>query len=212
MNIARIVYLVKKDLNVFKRYYIGISLLMLAVSMLIIVANTNMIRIFSASGSSIAIVAIYTFMIERKTLSAWSHIASLPIDRKEMNTARFLSVLLISTTNLILWVLCYHSILYFVIDRPEHTASISVVVFAFMNMLIYLALYFICYYRVNNIAIMLVYIIPVLLLNFMNPGETSFSEYIINDDRRFWIFCSCSLGVFIGSYVYSNHYFKSKAL
>lgn len=212
MNIARIGYLVKKDLNVFKVYYISITLLMLAVSMFIIVANTNMIRIFAGSGSSIAIIAIYTFMLERKTASAWTHIASLPVTRTEMNTARFISVLLISTTNLILWALSYHSLLYFVIESFEHSASISVIVFAFMNILIYLALYFIFYYRVNNIVIMIVYIIPVLAINFMNPSETSFSEYIIEDGYRFGVFCTCSLLLFIGSYVYSNYYFKYKAL
>ncbi len=212
MNSARIAYLVKKDLTVFNLYFISISLLMLVVSMFIIVANTNMIQIFAGSGSSIAIIAIYTFMLERKTASAWAHIASLPVTRAEINTARYISVLLISATNLILWVLSYHAILYFAIESPEHTASVSVIVFAFMNMLIYLGVYFIFYYRVNNIAIMLVYIIPVLVLNFMNPGETSFSEYIVNDGFRFWVFCSCSLLLFIGSYVYSNHYFKNKAL
>jgi len=212
MKSARIAYLVKKDLNVFSLYFISISLLMLVVSMFIIVANTNMVQIFASSGSSIAIIAIYTFMLERKTESAWAHIASLPVTRAEINTARYISVLLISATNLILWVLSYHAILYFAIESPEHTASVSVIVFAFMNMLIYLGVYFIFYYRVNNIAIMLVYIIPVLVLNFMNPGETSFSEYIVNDGFRFWVFCSCSLLLFIGSYVYSNHYFKNKAL
>jgi len=212
MNITRIAYLVKKDLNVFKVYFIGISLLMLAVFMFIIVANTNMLRIFSGSGSTIAIVTIYTFMLERKTASSWMYIASLPVTRIEMNTARFITVLLVSTLNLILWVLSYHSILYFFIESSEHIASISVIAFVFMNMLIYLAFYFMFYYRVNNIAIMLVYIIPVLAINFMDPSETSFAEYIIEDGYRFVVFCSCSLLLFIGSYVYSNHYFKYKAL
>lgn len=212
MNIAAATSLIKKDLNVFKAYFISISVLMLIVSMLIIVANTNMVRIFAGSGSSIAIIAIYTFMLERKNASSWTHIASLPVTRIEMNTARFLTVLLVSTANLIIWIFAYHSILYFVIEKPQHTASISIIVFAFMNILIYMALYFIFYYRLNNIAIMIVYIIPALAINFIDPSDSSFAEYIIGDSYIFGLFCSCSTLLFIGAYLYSNYYFKNKEL
>jgi len=212
MNIATISSLIKKDLKVFKVYFISISVLMLIVSMLIIVANTNMIRIFAGSGSSIAIITIYTFMLERKNRSAWAHISSLPVSRIEMNTARFLTVLLVSSVNLMIWVLAYHSILYFVIEKPQHAASMSIIAFAFMNILIYLALYFIFYYRVNNVAIMIVYIIPALAINFINPSDSSFAEYIVGDSYRFGLFCCCSILLFIGAYFNSNYYFKKKEL
>ncbi|PCI31469.1 MAG: hypothetical protein COB60_11595 [Flavobacteriaceae bacterium] len=212
MNIATITHLIKKDLNVFKVYYISISVLMLIVSMLVVVANTNMLRIFAGSGSSIAIIAIYTFMLERKNGSAWFHIASLPVTRIEINTARFLTVLLISVVNLIIWIIAYHSILYFVIESTEHTASIAIIVYAFMNILIYLALYFIFYYRVNNIVIMMVYIIPVLAINFIDPSDSSFAEFIIGDSYRFGLFCGFSILLFTGAYLYSNYYFKNKEL
>ncbi len=212
MNSTTIIRLVKKDLNVFKANFISISVLMLIVSMLIIVANTNMLRIFSGSGSSIAILVIYTFMIERKNTSAWANIASLPVSRIEINTARFLTVLLISIVNLMIWVLVYHCILYFVIERPQHAATVSIVVFTFMNILIYLALYFIFYYRVNNIVIMIVYIIPAIAVNFINPSNSSFAEYIIEDGNRFVLFCSGSILLFIGAYLYSNYYFKHKEI
>ncbi len=212
MNWNMISKLIISDLRVYRWSFVLLSFVMLVIGMFTIFVNTNTVGMFTGSGSSIAMVAMAAYMSEIKTKSAWIHTLSLPITRKDMVTARFLTMLLVSAVNLGLWLLAFYLLAGVV--KPESTALIGSreILYTWVHILFRIALYFFVFYRFNVIVIVAVYLLPTVLYSVFSPKATPMSDLVLDDFNLFltWIFGSLIL--LIASYYSALSYLKKKDL
>ncbi|MCE7993006.1 MAG: hypothetical protein HEP71_13545 [Roseivirga sp.] len=208
MSYNMIFKLMVRDLSVYRLSFLLISFLMLAVGMVTIFINTNTVGMFTSSGSSISTVVMAAYMSELKTRSTWIHTASLPITKKAMVTARFLTSVLICALNLLLWFLAFNLLS----GSATPAIGAEVILFTWVQVLFQLALYFFVFYRFNMIVVMGVYLLPTVLWAVFSPKATPMSDLVIGNFQVFLIWILVSLGLFIASYFSAISYLKKKDL
>jgi hypothetical protein len=180
--------------------------------MFTIFINTQIVRIFAGSGGMITMIVISAYMKERKNESAWIHMASLPVTRKAMNTARFITALLVCALNLLVWLISYNIIVTFARVEPAYITSFTIIGYFWFSMLIHLAMYFFVYYSFNNIVVIAMYFIPMLAISFLHPEGLTVGEYIMDGGYRIIEYGLWCTGLFICSYLVSTYYFTKKNL
>lgn len=206
MNYNMIFKLMVRDLSVYRLSFLLISFLMLAVGMVTIFVNTNTVGMFTSSGSSISMVVMAAYMVELKTRSAWIHTASLPVTKRAMVTARFLTSLLVCAVNLLLWFLAFNLLS----GSATPALGAEVILFTWIQVLFQLALYFFVFYRFNMIVVMGVYLLPTVLWAMFSPKATPMSDVVIGDFQIFLIWVLASLGLLVASYFSALSYLKKK--
>ncbi len=212
MNWNMILKLIARDLRVYRWSFVLLSALMLAIGMLTIFVNTNTVGMFTSSSSSIAMVAIAAFMSELKTKSAWIHTLSLPVTKKDMVTARFMSTLLISALNLVLWLIAFN--LLAEVINPGYGALIGPreILYTWVQILFRIALYFFVFYRFNIIVIVAVYLLPTVLYAIFSPKATPMSDLVLDDFNLFLTWILGSVVLLGASYYSALSYLKKKDL
>lgn len=212
MNWNMILRLMISDLRVYRWSFALLSFVMLAIGMFTIFVNTNTVGMFTGSGSSMAMVAMAAYMLELKTKSAWIHTLSLPVTRKDMLTARFLSTLLVSAINLGIWLLAFY--LLSGVVKPEATALIGPreILYTWVHILFRIALFFFVFYRFNVIVIVAVYLLPTVLYTIFSPKATPMSDLVLDDFNLFLVWILGSMVLLVASYYSAMSYLRKKDL
>lgn len=213
MNWQLIFKLIKKDFIVYRNFILGLSAFNLLVGMLTIFINTNRSSIFISSiGGVMSMVVIASFILETQKGKIWVHNMSLPIRRKDFFVARFLNALLISLINFLIWVAAYTILLNMISPGSEHVLTPQIILYAWMNLLLQLGLFFFVFYRFKIVVIMIVFIFPTILIGLLVPKGKTVAMILMEKPIFFISWCLISLGVYILSYFINLAYFNKKAL
>ncbi|GAB5527695.1 MAG: hypothetical protein Roseis2KO_55670 [Roseivirga sp.] len=212
MNGDMIFKLILRDLRVYRWSFLLLSAIMLIIGMLTIFVNTNTVGMFTSSGSSIAMVAMAAYMSELKTKSAWMHTLSLPVTRKDMVTARFLSTLLVSAINLAIWLLAFCLLAGMIKPGADALIGPIEILYTWVHILFRIALYFFVFYRFNIIVIVSVYLLPTVLYAIFSPKATPMSDLVLDDANLFLIWILGSIVLLVASYFSALSYLKKKDL
>lgn len=210
MNIQMNLKLISRDFSVYRTRIIGVSLVALLMGMFIIFINTNLSGIFSSGITFfIIITVIVPFLPELKNKSVRVHTASLPVTRKNMVIARFLISLCIVTLNLLIWIIAYNLLLKILHADPKHALNTNMIILAWMNLLIGLALFYFAYFRFSYIVAIGFYL---FLMIFPQLFQTILrtAGYVLEDFNQPLGLSIMAMSLFIFSFLFSIIHFRKK--
>lgn len=212
MNSPMIINLIKRDFNAYRNRILGVSLLSLLIGMFMIFVNTNLDRMFAGSSSVIFAIILIAFIPELQNRSVWMQTASLPVTRRAMVVARFLSSVLIVSLNLLVWVGTYGALMVVLDADPQFGLSSSTVLLVWMNLLFSMALFYLVYFRLSFMWAMGVYlllmILPQVVQTIMNK---EYNIYIEDIDQPLSV-SVVTLSLFIICFLSSMSYFARRDL
>lgn len=213
MNTQIILKLVSRDFRVYRTRILGVSLMALIMGMFMIFINTNLSRMFTSGVSSFIILTIIIpFLPELKNNAVRNHTASLPVTRKDMVIARFLISIAIITINLLIHIIIYHLLLKILQADPKHVLSINMIAFAWMNLLIGLALFYFAYFRFSFMVAMGFYLFSMLFPQLLQTVLQRTTGYVIEDFSQPFALTILALILFLFSFFHSIVHFRKKDL
>lgn len=207
-----ILNLVLKDFKAYGYFIFGLSFFTLVLAMFTTFMNSKTQELFTSGVANIIIVVIGSFALEQKANGARGYIASLPLTRKSIVLARY-----ISSLSIILFNFLINLLVFFLLEsilKPELASILSpkVILYAGMYLLIHISLYFFFFYRFNLIVVMITYLLPMLLWTALSSQDDSLSASIIGNPRLFLFWCLAGLGLFMVSLFSSLYYYQKKDL
>ena len=211
MNTYMIRQLVYRDFRAYKVQIIGLSVFMLVMSMFITFVNTNTIRVFASGIGNIIMVVIGSFAMEQADNVVRMHTASLPVSRKEIVTARFISALLIVIVNTILHFAVFNLLEPQIHENPQYT-SFGLFIYAMMYGVLQLSIYYLIFYRVNLMMAVILFVLPAVLWTTISQGSDFMKTDIAENTTYLLLFCVAVLIVFSCSYFLTVRYFNKKEL
>ncbi|AFU68318.1 hypothetical protein P700755_001396 [Psychroflexus torquis ATCC 700755] len=213
MNLQIILKLVSRDFRVYRTRILGVSLMALTMGMFMIFINTNLSRMFTSGVTSfIILTVIVPFLPELKNKAVRNHTASLPLTRKEMVIARFLISIAIITINLLIYIIVYHLLLTSLDADPKYALSIDIIVFAWMNLLIGLALFYFAYFRFSFMVAMGFYLFSILFPQLLQTILQRTMGFVIEDFNQPLGLSIIALTLFSFSFFHSIAHFRKKDL
>lgn len=170
MNRSTITQLVYRDFRAYKKSIISLSLFILILSMVIIFVNTNTMGIFSSGLGNIIMIILGVFAIDQSDNTIRIHTASLPVTRKEIVFARFISCSVIVVANTVLHFMVFNA-LSMVFHSEQIYTSLGLYVFAILYGFIQLSVYFLVFYRLNLIVSLIIFVLPAILWTSMSSSS-----------------------------------------
>ncbi len=170
MNTSMTTQLVYRDFRAYKKSIIALSLFILIFSMAITFINTNTLGIFSSGIGNIIMVILGVFAVDQSSNKIRVHTASLPVTRKEIVFARFISSSIIVVANKVLHFLVFNALVLFIQPEPIFT-SMGLFVFAILYGFIQLAVYFFVFYRLSLIISVIIFVLPVMLWTSLSSSS-----------------------------------------
>lgn len=170
MNSSMITQLVYRDFRAFKKPIISLSLFILIFSMAITFVNTNTLGIFSSGLGNIIMIILGVFAVEQSANAIRVHTASLPVTRKEIVFARFISTSIIVVANTVLHFMVFNALIMAFHTEQIYT-SLGLFVFAILYGFIQLAVYFFVFYRLSLIISVILFVLPVMLWTTMSSSS-----------------------------------------
>ncbi len=207
-----IAQLMKRDLSVYKKRIIGVSLGALLIGMLMVFVNTNLDRMFSGAGSFIILSVIVPFLPELKNKSVWVHTASLPVSRRAMVLARFFVSLLITGLNLVLWVVSYVVLMDLFQSDAQYALRPNIVLNVAMSVLFSLSLFYFAYFRFNFIGAMVFYLISVLMPQLVQTLLYKTTNFEFENFNQPLLMTTIYIGLFVIALLSSLHIFPKRDL
>ena len=201
-----------KDFSVYKKFIIGLSLFLIVLAMLVTFVNTNTIGMFVSSVGNSIMAVIGSFMLEQQNKKPRMLTSSLPVSRKEILIAHYLTSLLIITANVVLLILAFNFFEGFLHPNPQYITSIDMILFLWFYVLIQLSLYYFFFYRFKFIITMIVYLLPIMVWNIIAPKATFINDIFLGDHSLLLIWCLGGLGLFMLSFYSNLIYFQKKEL
>ncbi|WP_339753395.1 ABC-2 transporter permease [uncultured Winogradskyella sp.] len=212
MNLQMVLKLIFRDFSVYRARIIITSVIALVVGMFMIFINTHLDRMFGGSSSFIILTIIVPFLPELKNKSVWIQTASLPVSRKAMVTSRFLSSLLISAINLLIWVIVFNVLMKVLKSDPKYALSSTIISIVWMNLIFSLALFYFAYYRFSFMVALGFYlfsmIIPQLLQTLLNRTR----GFVLEDFNQSFSLSIMAISLLIISFSVSYFHFPKKDL
>jgi hypothetical protein len=213
MNVQIILKLISRDFRVYRTRIIGVSLMALILGMFMIFINTNLSRMFSSGVTSfIILTVIVPFLPELKNNTVRNYTASLPVTRKNMVIARFLISLAIITINLLIYIIVYNLLLNILNADPKYALSADMIVFAMMNLLISLALFYFAYFRFSFMVAMGFYLFTMMSPLLFQTILKRTTGFVIEDFNQSLGLTIMALILFLFSFFYSIVHFRKKDL
>jgi len=170
MNSSMITQLVYRDFRAFKKPIISLSLFILIFSMAITFVNTNTLGIFSSGLGNIIMIILGVFAVEQSANTIRVHTACLPVTRKEIVFARFISTSIIVVANTVLHFMVFNALIMAFHTEQIYT-SLGLFVFAILYGFIQLAVYFFVFYRLSLIISVILFVLPVMLWTTMSSSS-----------------------------------------
>ena len=211
MNTYMVKQLVYRDFRAYSVQIIGLSIFMLVLSMFITFVNTHTLRIFTSGIGNIIMVVIGSFAMEQADNVVRMHTASLPVSRKEIVTARYISALLIVVVNTILHFVVFNLLEPRIHEDPQYTSP-GLFVYAMMYGVFQLSIYYLIFYRVNLMMAVIIFVLPAVLWTTISQGADFIKADIAENTTYLLLFCAAVLIVFSGSYLLTVRYFNQKEL
>ncbi|MBV6645777.1 MAG: ABC-2 transporter permease [Cyclobacteriaceae bacterium] len=217
MNTAIVSKLIINDFMVYKKSHIGMTLYILA--LLIFSVNNmgeNIAGAIVSIGMMLCVSSTSVFLSELKT-NPLTLVASLPVSRKEIFTARLVSSFVLFVVNLMLWVLCLEVLRYFSVIADQTVFSLKTIVMLTVVALFHWSIFYLIHYRMRFMATALLYLsslfIPVfMVIKFWRTKSSMVSAFVEGDLQLVGIpFLVVSI-FYIASVRASLKYFKSKDL
>lgn len=212
MNSQMIIKLILRDLSTYRIRIIGASIGALVMGMFMIFINTHLDRMFAGSSSFIIMAIIIPFLPELKNNSVWVHTASLPVSRKAMVVARFVTSTLIAVINLIIWIAVFHLLFKVLNADPQYALGINVIVIVAMHLLFSLALFYFAYYRFNFISAMGFYLLSMIFPQLIQTFLSKTTDFVIEDFDQPLGLSVVAIGLIILAFYSSISYFPKKDL
>ena len=173
--------------------------------------NTNTTQIFiSGLGNMIINVVIGSFALEQMNDRVRIHTVSLPVTRKAIVVSRFVSALVIIFANFAIHLVVFNMLQAVLKPEAGLVMSPQVIMYLSLDMLFKLALYHFFFYRLNLIAMIIVYFLPVTLYGLLRPKGLLLNEIIMGDPFWFAIWGVSVIGLFAFSYFSAYYYFNTK--
>ena len=107
-----ILQLIKRDFIAYRKQIVLLSLFILIISMLITFINTNTLGIFSSGIGNIIMIVLAAFAVDQSDNVIRMQTASLPVSRKEIVFARFISSTIIVITNTLIHFIVFLSLIH----------------------------------------------------------------------------------------------------
>lgn len=211
MNKAMIIQLIYRDFRAYKTNILALSLFILVLSMFITFVNTNTLGIFSSGIGNIIMVVIGVFSVEQSTSVVRMQTASLPVSRKEIVFARFLSSGAIVLGNTVLHFVVFNAITAFFHKTPVYTDT-GLLIFAMVYGIFQLAVYYFVFYRVNIIISVIIFVMPAVLWTAVSPGAGFLNDYVPGNASYLFVFTIGTLGLLAVSFYTSMIYYRKKNL
>lgn len=213
MNRGMILNLIQKDFRTYAQQIVSTSLLILLFGMLTIFLNSNTLGMFTSSSASlISLVVIIVFVPELQSPQAWIQTASLPVSRKGMVRARFLTAIIIVLGNLALWLVAFRAL--DTIFHPENPTVFGVndILYTSMYILLNLSLYYLVFYRFHLIVVIGIHILPTILWTLISQGSTVLGDVIAAQPNLLLGWSVGIIGLFLLSFYSASTYFQKKNL
>ncbi|MFK7953103.1 MAG: ABC-2 transporter permease [Ekhidna sp.] len=211
MNKDMITQLIYRDFKAYKTSILALSLFMLVFSMFITFINTNTLGIFSSGLGNIIMVILGVFAVEQSNSVVRMHTASLPVTRKEIVFARFMSSSIIVLVNTVLHFIVFNTITMTVHEEPA-TTSIGLLIFALVYGVFQLAVYYFVFYRVNLIISVIIFVMPALLWTSISPGAGFLNDYIPGNPNYLLLFTLGTLTLVCFSFFTTALHYRKKDL
>lgn len=213
MNAQIILKLISRDFRAYRKSILGVSFIALIMGMFMIFINTNLSRMFASGVTSFIIISVIVpFLPELKNKSVWIHTASLPVTRIDMVIARFLISLCIVTINLLIYIIVYNIFLKILHADPKYALNTDMIVFAWMNLLIGLALFYFAYFRFSFIVAVGFYLFSMIFPQLLQTVLNRTTGFVIEDFNQSFGLSIMALILFIFSFFFSIIHFQKKDL
>ncbi len=211
MNKDMIIQLIYRDFKAYKTSILALSSFILIFSMFITFINTNTLGIFSSGIGNIIMIILGVFAVEQSKSVVRMHTSSLPVTRKEIVFARFLSSSIIVLINTVIHFIVFNLITLTLHEEPVFT-SISLFIFALVYGLFQLALYYFIFYRVNLIVSVIIFVIPAMLWTSISPGAGYLNDFIPGNPLYLLLFILFTIALLCLSFFTTVKYYSKKDL
>ncbi|MEP0986504.1 ABC-2 transporter permease [Ekhidna sp.] len=211
MNKTMIKQLIYRDFKAYKTSILVLSAFILVFSMFITFINTNTLGIFSSGIGNIIMIILGVFAAEQSNSVVRMHTASLPVTRREIVFARFLSSSIIVLANTLLHFIVFNLTTATLHQEPVYT-SISLLVFACFYGIFQLALYYFVFYRINLIISVIIFVMPAMLWTTLSPGAGFLNDYIPGNNGYLMLFSLATLFIVWLSFFTTVNYYRKKDL
>lgn len=211
MNGHMIKQLIYRDFRAYRRQIITLSIFILVMSMFVTFVNTNTLRIFTAGIGNIIMIIIGSFAVEQSNSAVRMHAASLPVSRREIVTARFITSMLIVLINTIIHFIVFNLFEPLVHTDPQYTSA-SLFIYAIMFGTLQLAIYNLIFFRVNLVVAVIIFVLPAILWSTIAPGAGFMGSNIQNDNTHLALFSVGAVALLVASYHLTVRHFSRKDL
>ncbi|MEO9869689.1 ABC-2 transporter permease [Ekhidna sp.] len=211
MNRAMILRLIRRDFSAYRTQILLLSLFMLLMSMFITFINTNTLGIFSSGIGNIIMIIIGVFAVEQSSNVVRMHTASLPVTRKEIIIARFLSSSIIVSVNTIIHFGVFNALESIIHAEPNYT-DLGFFSYALIYGILQLAIYFIVFYRVTLVVAVIIFVMPAILYTSISSKSGFLNDLIPGNSWYLFLFMLVTIGVTVLSLYSTIVYFRKKDL
>ena len=211
MNNSIILKLMARDIKANQLLMLKVITGTLAMGMLFIFINTNLIQMFeSTSMSFIAIALIMPYVSEIKNKSIWVHTVSLPIRRSDMVKSRYAFMIPYATSLLVIWSIIYILILNGTGADPKYALTIEVFLDAWFRLMLLIGVFLFPYYRLNLIWSTIFYSMVLIIPALIRTAEKQLGLELIETFKSTYFLGSVSIVLLILSYLSSVTFFKTR--
>ncbi len=211
MNRQRIQNLVYHDFRTFGKQILQYSFFILMIGMAITFINTNTLMVFSGGVGNIIMVVIAAFALEHTNNAIRMHTASLPVTRREIVAARYLSALIIVVANTILHFVLFNALESYIDPNPTYT-SLWQFGSGLMFGLVQLSLFFILFYRVHLLVAVIIFVLPTTAWRTISPNKEFMMGLVPESSGELLIYLSITIATLAFSYFHTASYFSKKNL
>lgn len=211
MNKVSVIHLIHRDFRAYKVQILALSCFILVLSMFITFVNTHTLRIFSSGIGNVIMIILGTFAVEQSNNVIRIHTASLPVSRKEIVFARFVSSLIIVLLNTVMHFIVFNLLTMFIHQEPVHT-TVGLFLFAMIYGVFQLSVYYLIFYRANLVISMIIFVLPIMIWTAISPNSGFLKELALGDP---WYLLLFTLGTFLLlplSFYTTVRYYRSKDL